>query len=149
MSPAHRQIVNRAGVHLGECDCTAAVNAHQCIDLTCTFCEHVCASVPTSHMTSKGQQLQQSAITPPVSSTGVWRLALLSMIVCLDVFLRPTHTDMCARAHTRRKKNHTHIEREGPAAGDRLLLSVYCQPVQHTAFYPILIFIDFLPCLQT
>lgn len=42
---------------------------------------------------------------------------------------------------------HTHklSHREGPAAGDRLLLSVYCQPVQHTALYPTLIFIDFPP----
>lgn len=40
----------------------------------------------------QGQQRQQSAITPPVSSMGVWRLAALSVIVCLDVSLCPTHT---------------------------------------------------------
>lgn len=40
----------------------------------------------------QGQQQQQPAITPPVSSTGVWRLAALSVTVCLNVSPSHTHT---------------------------------------------------------
>lgn len=54
----------------------------------------------------QGQQQQQSAITPPVSSTGVWRLAALSVTVCLDVSLCPTHTHIYTHMHI-----HYHTER--------------------------------------
>lgn len=84
------------------------------------------------------QQRQQSAITPPDSSMGVCRLEALSVTVCLDVSLCPPPPHIYSLSH-----------REGPAAGDRLLLSACCQPVQHTALYPALISTDFLPFLQT
>lgn len=99
--------------------------------------------VQSHNLLFQGQQQQkQPVITPPVSSKGVWCLAALSGVtVCLDVFPCRTHT------HTERERA-SKREREGPAAGDRQLLCGCCQPVQHTALYPTLIFIYFL-CLQT
>lgn len=96
--------------------------------------------VQSQNLLFQGQQQQkQPVITPPVSSKGVWCLAALSGVtVCLDVFPCRTHT------HTERERA-SKREREGPAAGDRQLLCGCCQPVQHTALYPTLIFIYFLP----